>query len=52
MSKENQLLYEFGEFRLDPAAGELWRGAERVGLPPKVFEILCVLAEREGATVS
>ncbi len=52
MSEEKQQLYEFGEFRLDPAAGELRRGAERVGLPPKVFEILCVLAESRGATVS
>lgn len=52
MSEEKQQLYEFGEFRLDPAAGELRRGTERIGLPPKVFQILCVLAERRGATVS
>lgn len=52
MSVENQQLYEFGEFRLDPTERELRRGAARVNLPPKAFEILCLLAERQGSTVS
>lgn len=42
----------FGEFRLDRANALLWRGAERVALPPKPFEVLCCLVGRAGELVT
>ncbi len=42
--------YRFGEFELDPASRELWRGAERIALPLKSLECLAYLvANRERA---
>lgn len=41
-------LYEFGPFELDPAQRLLRRGAERLDLPPRVFDTLVVLVESEG----
>jgi len=35
----------FGEFLLDPARRELWRGGERLSLPLKAFECIAYLAE-------
>ncbi|WP_395697249.1 AAA family ATPase [Methylocella sp.] len=42
----------FGEFVLDRANALLWRGQERVNLPPKPFAVLCHLVERAGALVT
>ena len=30
----------FEDFRLDPVNARLWRGAEPLALPPKVFDVL------------
>ena len=38
----------FDEFRLDPANALLWRGSDRVALPPKPFEVLWGDAEMKG----
>lgn len=38
-------IYEFGNFRLDPAARRLFRDGQIVTLTPKVFELLLVLVE-------
>jgi DNA-binding winged helix-turn-helix (wHTH) protein/TolB-like protein/Tfp pilus assembly protein PilF len=40
--------YEFGPFRLDPAAHVLLRGGEAVSLPPKAFDTLLVLVRQRG----
>jgi len=42
----------FGQFRLDRANALLWRGHDRVVLPPKPFEVLCCLVERAGELVT
>jgi Tol biopolymer transport system component/DNA-binding winged helix-turn-helix (wHTH) protein len=52
MSQFFNKLYEFGEFRLDAAERVLWRGEEMLVLPPKVFDTLLVLIEKEGRVVS
>jgi DNA-binding winged helix-turn-helix (wHTH) protein len=41
----------FDDFRLDPARRELWRGDERLNLPPKVFECIAYLAEHRDRAV-
>ncbi len=42
--------YRFGDFELDPASRELWRGGARLALPPKSFECLAYLiAHRDRA---
>jgi Tol biopolymer transport system component/DNA-binding winged helix-turn-helix (wHTH) protein len=48
ISAETECLYEFGEFRLDPAARTLWRREEAVALTPKVFDTLQFLVENAG----
>ncbi|SFK29757.1 winged helix-turn-helix domain-containing protein [Methylocapsa palsarum] len=42
----------FGEFRLDHANALLWRGANRISLPPKPFDVLCCLVRRHGQLVT
>jgi pimeloyl-ACP methyl ester carboxylesterase len=42
----------FGPFRLDPAAGHLYRGSVPVPLPPKAFALLEHLARQAGRLVS
>jgi DNA-binding winged helix-turn-helix (wHTH) protein len=42
----------FGPFRLEPANAQLWRGSDRITLPPKPFNVLCHLAERPGELVT
>jgi predicted ATPase/DNA-binding winged helix-turn-helix (wHTH) protein len=37
---------------LDPANALLWRGHDRVALPPKPFEVLCCLVKRAGQLVT
>jgi len=41
-------LYEFGAFRLDPSERILARHGTRIPLPPRAFETLVVLVQRNG----
>ena len=43
--------YRFGDFRVDPASRELWRGDRLVALPPHVFDCLAYLIERHDRAV-
>jgi len=43
--------YRFDDFLLDPAARELWRGAERVAIVPKSLESLAYLIEHRDRAV-
>ena len=43
---------EFGEFRLDPNTGELWRKDREIKLPPRAAALLSALAERSMQVVS
>ena len=45
---ENQHLYEFGAFRLDPAERVLARNGERISLAPKAFDTLFILVQHSG----
>lgn len=42
----------FGEFRLDPVSGHLFRGTEVVPLAPKAFALLGFLASQSGRLIS
>ena len=48
MSLPAKHLYEFGEFRLDPAERLLLRAGEPLPLTPKAFEVLVVLVSQSG----
>jgi Tol biopolymer transport system component/DNA-binding winged helix-turn-helix (wHTH) protein len=52
MSRSTSKLYEFGSFRLNTAERVLLRDDELMVLPPKVFDTLLVLVEKEGRVVS
>jgi Tol biopolymer transport system component/DNA-binding winged helix-turn-helix (wHTH) protein len=52
MPQSPNKLYGFGSFRLDAGERVLWRGEELLVLPPKVFDTLWMLVEREGRVVS
>lgn len=41
-------LIEFNGFRLDVGERRLWRGEDVIALPPKVFDLLVILAENPG----
>jgi len=43
--------FRFGDYRLDPAARELWLGASMVALPPKSFDCLAYLIEHRERAV-
>src|SRR5450432_1839387 len=43
--------YRFGDYRVDPASRELWRGDRLVALPPQVFDCLTYLIERHDRAV-
>ena len=43
--------YRFGEFRINPALRELWRGDRLVALPPLVFDCLTYLLEHHDRAV-
>jgi TolB-like protein/DNA-binding winged helix-turn-helix (wHTH) protein/tetratricopeptide (TPR) repeat protein len=49
--KQGKYFYEFGQFRLDPAARLLFRDGAIVPLPPKVLDTLLVLVEKGGALI-
>src|ERR671914_425503 len=44
--------FRFAPFRLDPSRVSLWRDAEEVALPPKVFDLLCYLVRHVGELVT
>jgi DNA-binding winged helix-turn-helix (wHTH) protein/TolB-like protein len=48
MALETQLLYEFGDFRLNPAEHSLHCAGKPISLAPKSFEILVALIESNG----
>jgi Tol biopolymer transport system component/DNA-binding winged helix-turn-helix (wHTH) protein len=48
----NRDLATFGPFRLNATQGVLTRGDVPVNLPPKVFALLCLLAEQRGGVVT
>jgi DNA-binding winged helix-turn-helix (wHTH) protein len=43
--------YRFGEFRLDPATRELWRGDAPVAVPPRAFDCIVYLVEHRERAV-
>jgi len=47
-SQGRKRLYEFGAFRLDPSERILACHGKRVSLPPRAFDTLVVLVERNG----
>ena len=49
---ENDALYRFGAFQLDPSERCLLRERQPVSLPPKAFDTLCVLVENSGRLVT
>src|ERR1051325_1403882 len=51
MSGQENYLYEFGPFRLDPVKRRLLRDGEPVPLTPKAFDTLLALVEQSGRTV-
>src|SRR5215467_14863485 len=51
MARQFNHLYEFGEFRLDPAERLLLRDEKPVPLTPKAFETLLVLIGHRGHLV-
>jgi len=52
LSIENDALYRFGSFELDPSERSLLRGREVIPLTPKAFDTLCVLIENSGRLVT
>ncbi len=44
--------FEFGAYRLDSQNGMLFRGGERVALPPKVAELLVALMQAAGKVLT
>ena len=52
MALETKLLYEFDQFRLDPADHSLMSAGKPVSLTPKSFDILLTLIERNGQLVT
>ena len=51
MTSQNNLIYEFGPFKLVPAEKQLLRDGESVSLTPKSFDLLVVLVENAGHLV-
>ncbi len=44
-------VFRFGEFRLDPATRELWRGDAPVAVPPRAFDCIVYLVEHRERAV-
>jgi DNA-binding winged helix-turn-helix (wHTH) protein/TolB-like protein/Flp pilus assembly protein TadD len=51
MSQSEQVLYEFGPFRLDPSQDLLLEGTRKIPLTPKAYQTLLVLVENSGRTL-
>ncbi|MBV9227268.1 MAG: winged helix-turn-helix domain-containing protein, partial [Acidobacteriaceae bacterium] len=52
MGVENQVLYEFGPFRLEPDERLLLREGKPAPLTPKAFELLVLLVRNQGRLVT
>lgn len=52
MQSKKQLIYQFGEFRLERDRQKLFRGDEQIALPNKAVELLALLIEERGRTVT
>jgi DNA-binding winged helix-turn-helix (wHTH) protein/TolB-like protein len=52
IGQENNPIYEFGAFRLDPAERVLARNGERISLAPKAFDTLLLLVRQSGHVLS
>jgi TolB-like protein len=50
--RETEVVFAFGDHRLDPQRRELWRGSERVGVEPQVFDVLAYLVQHRDRVVS
>jgi DNA-binding winged helix-turn-helix (wHTH) protein/TolB-like protein/Flp pilus assembly protein TadD len=48
MSKPDNVLYEFGPYRLDPTQRLLLLAEEHIQLPPKIFDLLLFLVQKRG----
>ena len=44
-------VYRFGDYRINTAQRELWRGDARITLPPQVFDFLAYLVEHNDRAV-
>ena len=51
MLQAEQVLYEFGPFRLDPSQDLLLEGTRKIPLTPKAYQTLLVLVENRGRTL-
>lgn len=45
-------IYKFGDYLLDPSQLRLQKNGQEISLPPKVFEVLTLLVERNGLLVN
>src|SRR5262249_16295445 len=45
------MLYRFHDYTLDPASREVWHGAHRLALEPKVFQVLLYLLKHRDRMV-
>ena len=52
MGNKTKDLYEFGDYKVDPNEGVLYRGDKLIRLAPKVFETLLLLVENNGKILS
>lgn len=52
MNKENNCIYEFGDFSLDPENNSLYHADKSINLTTKDCQVLIVLIENHGQTVS
>ncbi len=52
MSGAHPQIYEFGPFRLDRPEHQLWCDGKPVALTEKVFELLCLLVQSPGRTLT
>lgn len=49
---QGKLIYEFGQFRLDPQERQLWRDGKPVSLSPQLFSLLLVFVQTPGHLLS
>ena len=51
-SKQNRTICKFGDFQVDLLTGDLRKNGRRIRLQEKPYQILCMLLERPGETVT
>jgi DNA-binding winged helix-turn-helix (wHTH) protein len=49
--QSRHMVYRFHDYTLDPASREVWHGARRLALEPKVFQVLLYLLEHRDRMV-